>query len=226
MWLPVLIPLGPGCGLGVTLLETRAFLPITDSSTFSHAKGMDLGSCGPARHEERVVGKLRGMSTARQMHLFMSPHHLPFTRLSSDPESGGRPEMLQGPLFKLGFQEGKIAFNMILLLLEVGCTCCNAILWHCCASMGHSPSAVLRAVWSMPGAWPGSTAPIAETHGGLRARRESMKRQCPLPKSAWLNPLAPSCLQAEAGVCHSKQRPSALQCEPKEGLQEKACCFS
>lgn len=111
MWLPVLIPLGPGCGLGVTLLETRAFLPITDSSTFSHAEGMDLGSCGPARHEERVVGKLHGMSTARQMHLFMSPHHFPFTPLSSHPESGGGPEMLQGPLFKLGFQEGKIGFK-------------------------------------------------------------------------------------------------------------------
>lgn len=38
---------------------------------------------------------------------------------------------------------------MILLLLDVGRTCCNAILWHCCASTWHSPGVVLRAVSSM-----------------------------------------------------------------------------
>lgn len=143
------------------MLGTRASLPITDPSVFSRAKGTDLGSHGPARHDEWVAGKLCGMSTTRYMHLFMSPHHLPSTPLSSDPESAGGQRRCRDPSSNLDFKKEKLFLNMILLPLDVGCTSCNAILWHCCAIMGHSPGAVLRAVWSMPGSWPCSTAPIA-----------------------------------------------------------------
>lgn len=107
------------------------------------------------------------MSTAQWLHLFISPHLFPFTLLSSDPESSGGQRRSRHPCSNSNFNMEKLFLNMILLLLEVGRTCCNAILWHRSASMWHSPSVVLRAVLSVADARHCSTASVA---GAQRCR--------------------------------------------------------